>query len=340
MPTPGQISKENLKQILVFFPAVVYNICVVFFSFQLNYTTQKRICPACGLQIPFLSPWGVFSQPLLSERFGLKVQIAVSGEQQGLQRIAVAYDKVIELFTTAKMYDISRSIFYENLNPAEKDGRVGAGLMEIEKIIITCILSQEYLSAKNHILTALERPVSAASEGIEPLRHMMRTVVLTLEDIRSLFPKEFFDSLDVRSRLLSASADIRELRTAISAIFEALDTQTHNREAKLTRLAKEIQSFVDENYANPMMSRTYVAEQMGISVSYLSHVLKECCGTTILDLIHERRISVAKDLLSNSNLVLQEIAERVGYTNTWTFARAFKNSEGVSPGKYRENTIS
>ena len=275
---------------------------------------------------------------LLSERFGLKVQIAVSCEQHGLRKIALAYDKVVELFTTAKMYDITRNVFYEDLNPAEQDAHIGSSLMEIEKIIITCILSQEYLSAKNHILTALERPVSAASEGIEPLRHMMRTVVLTLEDIRSLFPKEFFDALDVRGRLLSAS-DIRELRATVGEIFEALDAKTRCRDAKLAKLAKKIQKFVDENYANPMMSRTYVAEQMGISVSYLSHVLKECSGATILDLIHERRIAVAKDLLINSNLVLQEIAERVGYTNTWTFARAFKNSEGVSPGKYRENAV-
>ena len=63
MPTPGQISKENLKQILVFFPAVVYNICVVLFSSQLNYTTQKRICPACGLQILFCLLGAFFHSP-------------------------------------------------------------------------------------------------------------------------------------------------------------------------------------------------------------------------------------------------------------------------------------
>ena len=64
MPTSGLISKENLKQILVFFPAVVYNIFVVLFSFQLNYTTQKRICPACGLQILFCLLGAFFHSPI------------------------------------------------------------------------------------------------------------------------------------------------------------------------------------------------------------------------------------------------------------------------------------
>lgn len=67
MPTPGQISKENLKQILVFFPAVVYNICVVLFSFQLNYTTQKRICPACGLQILLCRVGAFFHAPYMRQ---------------------------------------------------------------------------------------------------------------------------------------------------------------------------------------------------------------------------------------------------------------------------------
>ena len=75
MPTPGQISKENLKQILVFFPAVVYNICVVLFSFQLNYTTQKRICPACGLQILFCLLGAFFHSPIAdgSRKFARKL---------------------------------------------------------------------------------------------------------------------------------------------------------------------------------------------------------------------------------------------------------------------------
>ena len=63
MPTPGQISKENLKEILAFVPVVVYNICVVLFSSQLNYTTQKRICPSFGLQILFCLVGAFFHSP-------------------------------------------------------------------------------------------------------------------------------------------------------------------------------------------------------------------------------------------------------------------------------------
>ena len=64
MPTPGLISKENLKQILVFVPAVVYNIFVVLFSCQVNYITQKRICPAFELQILLCRVGAFFHAPV------------------------------------------------------------------------------------------------------------------------------------------------------------------------------------------------------------------------------------------------------------------------------------
>lgn len=67
MPTPGLISKENLKQILVFIPAVVYNIFVVLFSCQVNDITQRRICPACGLQILLCRVGAFFHAPYMRQ---------------------------------------------------------------------------------------------------------------------------------------------------------------------------------------------------------------------------------------------------------------------------------
>ena len=67
MPTPGLISKENLKQILVFVPAVVYNIFVVLFSCQVNDITQRRICPACGLQILLCRVGAFFHAPYMRQ---------------------------------------------------------------------------------------------------------------------------------------------------------------------------------------------------------------------------------------------------------------------------------
>ena len=44
----------------------------------------------------------------------------------------------------------------------------------------------------------------------------------------------------------------------------------------------------------------------------------------------------ARKLLRDSRLSVGEIAARVGYPDPFHFSKTFKNSEGVSPSRFRE----
>lgn len=39
----------------------------------------------------------------------------------------------------------------------------------------------------------------------------------------------------------------------------------------------------------------------------------------------------AEELLANSDLTVQAIAQSVGYTDSFTFSKAFKRYQGISP---------
>ena len=47
------------------------------------------------------------------------------------------------------------------------------------------------------------------------------------------------------------------------------------------------------------------------------------------------RIQAAKELLADPNIVIKDVAARVGFENINTFFRVFKQFEGVTPGQYR-----
>lgn len=268
---------------------------------------------------------------LLKQQFNIQVQIAISKESDYLLGIPKRYNAVKELLETSAMYNMSDEILLENDEDELKRTLVP---MEAERHIITAILAQDYLRAEQLISNELNAPDTISYGDLESLRHMLQTIVLTLEDMRSLYDQTFFNQLNVRQLL--EITNIQELRDKIHYIFSTLNNQVAQREDKVNKLAKSIIDFISENYANPQLSRSYIAEHMSISVSYISHVMKESSNSSILDIIQKTRCEAAKKLLADTSIVLQDVAERVGYSSVWTFARVFKSVEGVTPGKFRE----
>ena len=69
---------------------------------------------------------------------------------------------------------------------------------------------------------------------------------------------------------------------------------------------------------------------------YISKVFKDDTGEGLLDCINRIRIQEAKKIMQNKELVLEDIAGQVGFTNVNSFIRVFKKYEEMTPGKYRE----
>ena len=94
--------------------------------------------------------------------------------------------------------------------------------------------------------------------------------------------------------------------------------------------------YLRENFTSSEISLASVADQFHISQSYLTKIIKQKTGNTFSNYINELRIHLAKSLLdSDKNYAINEISDLCGYSSQHYFSRAFKNSTGVSPVKYR-----
>lgn len=100
-------------------------------------------------------------------------------------------------------------------------------------------------------------------------------------------------------------------------------------------LVSKILRFIEEKYCDPNLSLTLIAEEFNITPQYLSTLFKEKVGTNLSDYIFQLRLSKAKELLVNTNMSVNEICQKIGYTHVSSFIKAFKKSEGISPAKYR-----
>lgn len=72
--------------------------------------------------------------------------------------------------------------------------------------------------------------------------------------------------------------------------------------------------------------------------SYFSRLFREHYGMTLTEFLLQSRMELAERLLLETNLSVEEIASRTGFSGSNPFYRAFKERNGVSPREYRKNT--
>ena len=81
----------------------------------------------------------------------------------------------------------------------------------------------------------------------------------------------------------------------------------------------------------------YIADQLNLSPTYLSDLLKNLTGLTAQQHIHEKLIEKAKELLFTSNLSVSEIAYQLGFEFPQSFNKLFKKKTNLTPLEFKQS---
>ena len=79
-----------------------------------------------------------------------------------------------------------------------------------------------------------------------------------------------------------------------------------------------------------------LADEFGVSASYLSRLFKKETGVSVSAYIREQKMEVAKNLLRFSDYSMIEIANRLSFSSQSHFIQQFREAVGVTPKKYRD----
>ena len=102
-----------------------------------------------------------------------------------------------------------------------------------------------------------------------------------------------------------------------------------------TTQSGDIISYINENYMQDL-DISAVASRFGLSYSYVRKLFKEKTGKTILDYLNGLRVVRVKELLTQTDDTIGEIAAQAGFYNEQALFRTFKKYEGITPGDYRK----
>lgn len=81
----------------------------------------------------------------------------------------------------------------------------------------------------------------------------------------------------------------------------------------------------------------YLADQLNISPSYLSDMLRILTGKNAQQHIHDKLIEKGKEMLSATSLSVSEVAYALGFEHSQSFSKFFKTKTKLSPLEFRQS---
>ncbi len=116
-------------------------------------------------------------------------------------------------------------------------------------------------------------------------------------------------------------------------LIEHADTLRVSRKSYDQELVVKLLQYIDNDYRDASLNA--FSAKIKEDEYVLSRMLKKNTGSTFKELLQQRRLSKACELLKNTSLSIADISVLVGYDNTSFFHRLFLRNYGVSPRQYR-----
>jgi AraC-like DNA-binding protein len=97
---------------------------------------------------------------------------------------------------------------------------------------------------------------------------------------------------------------------------------------------REVIRVIYDNYSNPDLDLTRVAQELPMPPAHLSRILNRQVGVSFRQLLKNTRIEEAKRMLASRRYSVKEVAARVGFSDSHYFSRSFKELTGQTASEY------
>ncbi|MBK1809852.1 response regulator [Clostridium sp. YIM B02505] len=125
---------------------------------------------------------------------------------------------------------------------------------------------------------------------------------------------------------------LEEYMTDILRKLAEYFSKKHTR--KNDKIVLDIKRLICSQYMNDI-SVNKISQMIYLSPNYISLIFKRETGVTITDYLTSIRMDRAKELLKDTELLIQQVSEMVGYEDASYFSKVFKRTTGIHPLKYR-----
>ena len=134
---------------------------------------------------------------------------------------------------------------------------------------------------------------------------------------------------------LIACPDYETLKARLTAEMMArMGIAPAQQGPKEWELSQRIRQYLDATFCDDF-DREKLGAHLGYNKNYLTTLFSECFSMSPGQYVVKKRMELAKEMIDrDADLMIKEIAERVGYGDSLYFSRVFKAQTGYSPREY------
>lgn len=190
------------------------------------------------------------------------------------------------------------------------------------------------------IITDMKMPVM---DGTALLKELEEEHIRSKVIIISGFGDFKYTKLAIQSKAIDyilKPIDPQDLNNAIAAAMVEIEkdfpvcTSHENETSTDNQLINNIIVYINKNYMEEI-SLSALANTFYLSKEHLSRLFKKETGTNLFSYIMGLKLNEAKRLLVQTDLTLEDIAYKLGFSNGNYFSKVFKKNMGQAPRDYR-----
>jgi AraC-like DNA-binding protein len=268
----------------------------------------------------------------------MEVTIAISKSSTAVKYIPYLFEEAKQALSYRSLREGNQIIHVDRL-PLTSEGAESAYPFPLEKEIIHAIRMGLETETNERIAQFLdELSASGAKERIVQQGMLQLLGSIQHAILQSgMSPSEIYGGANLYEQLIQLKdpdSMLQWFRQKVVRPF--IQELSDKQDLRMKQMVEKVMAYVKDHYMSDI-SLDLCAEITQTNSYTLSKAFKQVTGLNFIDYLTGIRMEKAKELLRDTELKISDVAEQVGYQQSY-FNRAFKKYEGVTPSQFRETS--
>ncbi|MFA9557878.1 AraC family transcriptional regulator [Evansella sp. AB-rgal1] len=276
---------------------------------------------------------------VLNRVLQMQVTVTISKPADKIKRIPYLFEEVRQGKRYRNFEDENQIIDLQMIEPTNKYNQIHYPF-EIEKEILQAIRMGQINESENLIRVFIQE---LTEKGIKEIN--IRPAITQLfgsiqhEILHSgIHPYEIFNGRNMFEEVAHIGEPEQMVSWLTEEVISPYITSIEGKvNIEMKQLVEQVCTVIQNRYMEDI-SLESCADEVATNPYTLSKSFKKVIGVNFIEYLTDIRLDKAKDLLLNTDMKINDIAEQVGYRHSY-FNRIFKKHMGIPPSQYRKKRV-